>query len=251
MNWGAEAWANALAQRLRRPLHPDEAASVATLPIRARSIAAGDYFCRETDTSGRCCLLCDGMLIESKLTQNGTRQIVGVRLTGEFAGLQTIALDACDNDVLASVPSAFLEAEAAPVRALGNRHPAIGKTLFAEALVAGSIAKEWVTNVGRRSAAARLAHLICELALRSDGGSLTAGRTLKLLLTQEQIGDSLGLGRAAVNRSLGELVALGLLAQRGNVITIIDPDKLQRSGDFSARYLHLGQSPHDRRRSAR
>lgn len=47
-----------------------------------------------------------------------------------------------------------------------THHPRIARALRKNQLVDEAILREWLTNVGRRSAVERLAHLFCELLLR-------------------------------------------------------------------------------------
>ena len=44
--------------------------------------------------------------------------------------------------------------------------PTVGMAMWLDTLVDASVFREWVANVGRRDAYARIAHLLCELSLR-------------------------------------------------------------------------------------
>ena len=44
--------------------------------------------------------------------------------------------------------------------------------MWYETLVEGSIFREWVLNIGRRDARTRIAHLLCEFALRLEAPGL-------------------------------------------------------------------------------
>lgn len=251
LNEYVQQWVDALELRSRRTLSGDEAAAIACLPIRRRQLAVDDHFSREGDPSGRCAYILEGALYQAKLTRDGARQIVGLRLQHEFVGLQDILLQTSAHDVQALTACRLLEVDAGQLRATLGAHPGIAEILMADVMISCSIAQDWIVNVGRRDAQSRVAHLLCELALRMKGSALSPGASYVLPLTQQQLGDAVGLGRIAVNRVMRDLTQQGVASCDKSFITILDPAKLEDIGDFTARYLHLGQSERDRRKSDR
>lgn len=73
--------------------------------------------------------------------------------------------------------------------------------------------REWVLNVGRRDARSRLAHLLCEFALRMRMRRLAPGPGYALPITQEQLADTLELSSVHVSRMLKMLETDSLLAR--------------------------------------
>ena len=251
LNQDVQPWIDALELRSRRKLSRDEAAAVARLPIRSRRLAGDDHFSREGDPSVRCAYVLEGALYQSKLTRGGARQIIGLRLQHEFVGLQDILLQTGAHDVQALTACHLLEVDTGRLRATLGEHPRIAEIFMADVMISCSIAQDWIVNVGRRDAHSRVAHLLCELALRMKGRALSPGATYILPLTQLQLGDAVGLGRIAVNRVMRDLTQLGIASCDKSYITILDPSQLENIGDFTARYLHLGQSERERRKSNR
>jgi CRP-like cAMP-binding protein len=86
-----------------------------------------------------------------------------------------------------------------------THHPRIARALRKNQLVDEAILREWLMNVGRRSAVERLAHLFCELLLRLKVVGLADGTGYKLPLTQVDFADTTGITSVHVNRSLREL----------------------------------------------
>jgi CRP-like cAMP-binding protein len=95
--------------------------------------------------------------------------------------------------------------------------------------------------LGRRSAYKRIAHLFCELLVRFKSVGLAPNGSLDLPLTQEELGDALGLSTVHVNRVLQALRADGLIALQSGKLTINDWESLQEeeAGEFEPNYLHL------------
>ncbi len=98
-----------------------------------------------------------------------------------------------------------------------------------------TLANEHLTNIGRRVARERVAHLLLELFYRvwlahpsphSDG--------VELPLTQEHIGDALGLTSVHVNRTLRQLREAGLVTISGHNMQVLDPDMLAEVAGFDS-----------------
>jgi CRP-like cAMP-binding protein len=112
--------------------------------------------------------------------------------------------------------------------------------MWMDTLVDGSIFREWITNIGRRDARTRIAHLLCEFSLRLQVAGLGAQTNYELPMTQEQLADSTGLTPVHVNRSLKALEADGHINRRTpRSIVIGDWKKLVELADFNSNYLHL------------
>ena len=127
----------------------------------------------------------------------------------------------------------------ADLQELIRTHLAINRSLWVNGLVEASIFREWLFNVERRDAQARMAHLLCEISARLEAAGLARELTYDLPMTQEQLGDALGLTSVHINRVLKELERGGLIRRRKREVTIIDWHRLRRATNFNERYLHL------------
>jgi CRP-like cAMP-binding protein len=108
----------------------------------------------------------------------------------------------------------------------------------------GSIFSEWVVNVGRRNALARLAHLFCEMAIRCEQAALGDRRSFPLPIIQTDLGDATGLTSIHISRTLRELRLRSIVELRSRIVTIHDWDKLVAIGDFDASFMLLdGPAP--------
>jgi CRP-like cAMP-binding protein len=112
--------------------------------------------------------------------------------------------------------------------------------MWIDTLVDGSIFREWITNVGRRNARTRIAHLLCEFSLRLKLAGLGEDDQYELPMTQEQLADATGLTAVHVNRTIKVLDREGLIARTTpRSIQIGDWKKLAEAGDFDSNYMHL------------
>jgi len=108
-------------------------------------------------------------------------------------------------------------------------------------LIETSMLREWLLNIGQRDARARIAHFLCELTVRIGGSSESMDRSFELPMTQEQLGDALGLTPVHINRTLKALARDGLIARDGKNIRFPDWSRIRDAAEFNARYLHLDQ----------
>jgi hypothetical protein len=85
-------------------------------------------------------------------------------------------------------------------------------------------------GIGRRDAKTRVAHLLCEMFTRLKAVGLEKNNTVPLSLTQNQVGDALGLSTVHVNRTLQALRGDSLLVWEGRALTVLDWGVWQRRG---------------------
>lgn len=220
----------------------DEAAVLA-LPHVVRDLDLAQYVVREGDVATHCCHVMEGFAIRTKIVADGGRQIVNIHMAGDNVDLQNSLLTIADHNVqaLTRMTAAFIPRDA--VMDLAFSHPAVGKALWFDTLVEGSISREWIANLGRRNARTRVAHLLCEFALRLEAAGLGQQANYQLPMTQEQIADCVGLTPVHVNRTLRALDAEGLTTRTKRSVAILDWKKMAEVGDFSATYLHLPKQP--------
>jgi CRP-like cAMP-binding protein len=123
---------------------------------------------------------------------------------------------------------------------IASRHPNIGMAMWYDTLVDGSIHREWVANVGRRSGRTRVAHLLCEFALKLEAIQPGDRLNYELPMTQDQLADATGMTSVHVNRILQSLAKDGLIERvTSKSVLIGDWKRLAAAGDFDRSYLHL------------
>jgi hypothetical protein len=96
--------------------------------------------------------------------------------------------------------------------------------------------------IGRRSAYARLSHLICEFVARTKAAGISDGKNCDFPLTQTELGDALGLSTVPVNRTLKKLHQDGLITWHSHSLTVRDWERLTEVADFDDDYLELRRS---------
>ncbi len=79
----------------------------------------------------------------------------------------------------------------------------------------------------------RIAHLICEQYIASEGGRLAElGKPVKFYITQTDIADATGLSLVHVNKTLKSLKAQNLIGRDPQMIEILDWEGLKNTAGF-------------------
>ena len=224
----------------RVALTDGDRATIADLPFKLRTIAQSTYMVREGQRPQRCAFVIEGFAYRQKLTPNGEREIVSILMPGDFIDLQNLFLEESDHDVQALTRITVAEIAIPALREAVAQCPRIASALWTEVLIEASIHREWLLNIGRRNAKMRLAHLLCEYAARLRASSMmTEDDGYELPMTQEQIGDALGLTPVHVNRTLRAIREDGAAHVTDRRLHILDWSLLRSIAEFDPRYLVL------------
>jgi CRP-like cAMP-binding protein len=222
----------------RLPLPKDDKEALAALPWSHRVFARDAYLLREGEPTSVCSLLVSGFAFRQKLVDNGARQIISIQIPGEFLDAQNAYLSVADHNVQSVNRAAVATVHKNAIAELMDTRPQIRRAIWLDSLMDSSIFREWVVNLGRRDARARIAHLLCELATRLNAAGIGDGGIYDFPLTQEQIADATGLTAVHTNRTLQSLRKDGLISLTSSRLAILDWEALCESGDFNERYLH-------------
>lgn len=227
-------------RKLARLAHLDESDRQAIQALRTRIEAhpANSVLVKDGAGAKYCSFLIGGFACRHKETSNGGRQILSFHLPGDLLDLQHLFLSHSDHVVQTLSPATVARVAAEDLRTLVAERPRIAEALWRDALIDAAIAREWVVNVGRRGAMARIAHLLCEYGVRRDAAGFGPPQRFDLPMTQEQIGDATGLTSVHVNRKLHDLEEMGVIARDRRDLHIRDWPRLMQIGDFDPSYLH-------------
>ncbi|MET0529126.1 MAG: Crp/Fnr family transcriptional regulator [Microvirga sp.] len=227
-------------------LSDEEKQAILNLPVNVRVIEADTDIVRDGDRPAECCLILDGFTCRYKLLPDGTRQITGFYIPGDIPDLQSLFLHTLDNSLGTFVKTRVAMIPHQILRDLFRRNPRIAEIFWRDSLIEAAIFREWMVGLGRRSAYQRMAHLLCELQMRLRAVGLAQESGYDLPLTQNEIGDALGLSTVHVNRVLQDLRNDGLVVLRAGALTILDWEGLKSAAEFDLTYLHLDSDPEDR-----
>lgn len=227
----------------RVKLSTEDKAALLGLPFVVKTVEPRQFIARERELATHACTLLSGFAIRSKVVATGHRQILAIHIKGELVDLQNSFLAVGDHSVEMLTSGRVAMVPRDEMVRIAFERPTVGRALWIATLVEGSIAREWLANVGRRDARTRIAHLLCEFSLRLDVAGTGERTGYELPMTQEQIADATGLTSVHVNRTIKGLERDGLIDRsHPRSIQIGNWRRLADAGDFDSQYLHLNKA---------
>jgi len=228
----------------RSVLTDAEVGALLDLTGEVKQVAAHIDFVRLRQQVDHSCLVVEGLVGRFGQNIDGGRQITCLHIAGDMADLPSVVSPKSGWGLPALTDTIVLRLAHADLRRLAAQHPGIAEAFWRDCVADGSIFSEWVVNVGRRDAISRLAHLFCEMAIRSELAGQGDRRAFPLPMTQTDLGDATGLTSVHINRTLRELREQSIVEHRSGEVTVHDWDRLVAMGDFDAAFMLLdGPAP--------
>ena len=225
-----------------QPLLLEDRRRIADLPMTVVNVAPHGDLRQCGKSEGRCTIVVSGFLCATQRSKDYNRQITSIFVPGDIADLHSLyvadfdcELAALGSAVVAFVPQSALKSAIA-------ESPALNQALWTQSLVHAATVREWLTNLGRRNATSRVAHLICEIAARLQAVELAKDLRFSIAWTQADIADACGISNVHANRVLQRLRRDELLDFSTRSVLIRDWDALADLGNFSAEYLLLNRT---------
>lgn len=207
--------------------------------VRTRDVGPDQDVVHEGDRPGECHLIVDGVLCRYKLLPEGRRQIIGFQIPGDLCDLTGFVLGRMDHSVGTLTHTKLAVIPHKRVQEITEQYPHLARALWQETIIDASISREWLANIGRRSAYQRIAHLLCEMGARLEAVGRVKEGAFEWPVTQAEVADAMGLSHVHVNRVLKQLRADGLIELRERAVVVRDWERLQRTGEFRPDYLFL------------
>jgi CRP-like cAMP-binding protein len=219
------------------PLSDAEKQVVKAAPVRVRSVGAREDIVSDGHRPTEVSLITEGFACRYKLLGDGRRQILAFLIPGDICELNAVLLGPMDHGIAALNRCQIAMIPHKKLFDIIEKYPRLALALWASSMLDAAIYRQWLTSIGRSSAYARIAHLLCEVWCRLEAVGLTHGGSYELPVTQTDIGDAMGLSTVHVNRTLQELRADGLITLHSNVVVLLDWKRLQTVGEFDPSYL--------------
>lgn len=204
------------------------------LPGRIQGFMRGDRPLAGVDPTTCTLLMLEGWAAEYKDTPSGRRVIVEYLLPGDFRLSSPHRDRGLDMMMLSQGIVQMVPQEA--IRTL-QQSEAIRRALEWTESVRSATQAEWLVNIGARKAYARLAHLLCELAVRMNSIDMLDGNICELPLTQIDLAASLAMSNVHLNLALQRLRAARLVDISARRLIILKRAELEAIAGFDDSYL--------------
>lgn len=217
-----------------------DAAALEGIARNPRHFHAEQILISEGVPLGQLHLIVEGFGYRYKILASGRRQILGYLIPGDVCGLDFADTDKPDHSVALMSDSLIAGISVQELRALRSSRSAVDQAFSAAALVDQAILREWLLNVGQRSAFERLSHFFCEMSVRLGAiGHVNEDGSFDLPLNQVALADTTGLTTVHINRTLQRLRKDGLIELRRHRLMIPDPKRLAAVAGFDEEYLNI------------
>lgn len=223
-------------------LSPDECLAIEAMTRSQRTLGPGQALAREGTRPESVCLIIDGFAYRYRHLADGRRQILGYLLPGDLCDTQFVIFDECDHDIGTLCTSRVASIPLTTLMSTIVKFPKIERGLLMMSAVDAAINREWLLNLGKRTAFEKLGHFFCELTIRFHAVHDNAcGKEVDVPLTQADLADTMGLTVVHVNRVLQRFRREGLLNWSRRHFHILDFERLATLSGFDPRYLRMQQ----------
>jgi CRP-like cAMP-binding protein len=225
-------------------LSSEDLAALHSLSYTSKELKPNEDLIRQGDDPSVSALVMSGMVARYHLLPNGRRQYLSFHMTGDMPDSQALFIDRMDHAVCAIGPAVIASLPHKEIIAAFNRNPSLGFAIWRETLIDAAIFREAITNNSARTMSSRMAHLFCELFYRARASRLTGeNNTCEAPIGLTQLGETLGMSIATVNRTLQELRRSRSVDFRNGAIVVKNWRRLAEIGQFDPGYLHLKKPP--------
>lgn len=224
-------------------LNAEDLAVLNRLTHNVRNLEANEDLIRQGDDPKVSAVVLSGMVGRYHLLANGSRQYLSFHLAGDMPDAQALFIDRMDHAVCAIGNAAVALVPHKELLAAFNQQPTLGFAIWRETLIDASIFRDAITNNSARTMQARMSHLFCELFYRARASGLADGNRIAAPISRLQLGETLGMSIATVNRTLQQLHATRAVSFARGVLHIKNWEVLAKIAHFDPSYLHQKRPP--------
>ncbi|GHB34164.1 Crp/Fnr family transcriptional regulator [Salinicola rhizosphaerae] len=206
---------------------------------RHRQVARGEHLLSAGSEPRAIHVILQGWASRYKLLDNGQQHIVAYLMPGDICDVHITLLKRMDHSVRAETAMRVGVIGQDALDRLLREHPRLARALYWSMMVDESIAREWLINQAGRSAEERIAHLFCELLVRSRASGLADDNVFQFPMSQTKIGEAMGMTSVHANRVMQSLRRRGLIETGRKSIRILNWPAIQAFSGFTDDYLHL------------
>ena len=220
-----------------RRLNPEEKKILASLERYPEPVSAGTTLWEEGKKATEFCILSSGWAYSYRNLENGTRQIMEIFLPGDIIGLREFAFNERLDGVTMIEDGAICSFSHHRMLELFGNSLTLTAVIFAISSRQQALLCERLVTLARRTARQRLAHFLCEMYIRLEQTLYQGGSSFRLPLSQQQLGDLLGMTPVHVSRTLSAMSEEAIIFRNHHTINIPDLKVLAREANFNDRYL--------------
>jgi CRP-like cAMP-binding protein len=187
---------------------------------RELRFSAGQLLMEQDRPNDMLYIVQQGWAHSSRRLVTGGRQIVSFHYAGDLVGTSSIAWSLATNTVTAVSDMIVSELSKASLGKIFKAQPRVAGALYAISAADYVAIGDRLTSIGRMGAIERLSMLLLDIIARLR---VTAGGVVDsfdLPMTQQDIGDAVGLTKVHVSRTLGDMERRGMIERNGRRVRL-------------------------------
>ncbi len=170
---------------------------------------------------------------------DGRRQVEDVHLPGDIIGMRDVAFQTATSNLSTLTECTLCPFPKSALDDVFEQSPRITALMFTLALLQTTLFVDRLRAVARMSADERICHFVLQLFHRLRVTNKSMSNTFRFPLTQELMGDCVGLSQVHVNRTFQELTERGWLKRSRNDIELLEPDEMRKACKFEDRFHEI------------
>jgi CRP-like cAMP-binding protein len=183
-------------------------------------------------------VIIDGIAIRYRILNDGRRQVMSFLLPGDIVDILGFVSQNALYSTKSLTKMTITDIPSFELKQLFEDKSQLMIKLLWNVICETAIYAERIVDLGKRSAAERIAHFFLELLFRLQAVGLADECSYRIPLTRELIGDAVGLTCDHLGRVLRRLREDNLVVFEEQRVTIKDIERLSELADFEPGYLH-------------
>ncbi|MEZ5818251.1 MAG: Crp/Fnr family transcriptional regulator [Hyphomicrobiaceae bacterium] len=209
-----------------RKFTKEELAFISNFKIGEMTVQAGSTIFLEGHNSPHLFTVLDGWAMRFKILQDGNRQVFNFAFRGDLLGLQSALFDKMLHSVEALTDMRLCVFPRERIWELYHEQSNLAYDMTWMAAREESILAQHLAAVGQMPALGRIAYLIVFLLHQVRRGGRGNESVISAPITQEHIGDAMGLSLVHTNKTIRKLQAMGCIEWQRQVLRVLDEKRL-------------------------
>ncbi len=236
--------ASCLIDKLSHYIHLDDSHKqhLASIEKSERSYPASTEIHQVGDLTRDLYVVKSGWLFSYTDLPDGRRQIVKIHHPGDILGFPDVALRHSTTTLRTVEAVCLCPFPKTSLDVIFRESPRLSALILSIALRDQVVFIDVLRAMGRMNAQERIGYMLLDLIARLRITNSKMTDTIRLPLTQGQIGDYLGLTNVYVSRTLLRMEEDGYIRRDGNHVQILREDEMIAATDFHDRYADMDVS---------
>lgn len=184
-----------------------------------------------------------GWLYRYEALDETRRQVLRIHYPGDIVGLTDVAMKASYGAMMTVTKTVLCPFPKRKLDDIFVNSPRLTALLFSLGVLHQIVLQDRIKIMGRASAPHKVAHFLLEmharLRIHSPAGVLNR---FEMPLTQDVIGDAIGLTNVSVSNAMTQLAFEGYCSCQHREVTLHELDKLKELINFQDRYFEIDTS---------